>query len=206
MSPYYYLEQAKEEARKSNCDQNHWGAVLVDWRGKIIGRGHNHVPHPDLFRYCKPCIRVDIRSCTEQERCAAVHAEEDAIINVYKNGNSIDKDTDMYLYGYNEVEGIPDNPIVMKFYPCMLCARFIIRYKVARVWFFRPVAETEQERLWLPFPKHEKDYGKPYLPDYIEMNQFWFHPGVWLGLEGHELQASFKEDGVFKLGKERKTS
>ena len=199
-SPEHYLEIAKEEARHSNCEQTHWGAVLVNWKGEIIGLGHNHVPHPDLFRYCKPCIRRKIRSCEEVEKCAAIHAEEDAILDVWRNGLRIEPDTDMYLYGYNEVEGIPDKPIIMRYYPCMACARFILYHpNIKRLWFYRPVATTEEEKLWLPFPRHEKDYNRPYLPDFITGNQIWWHPGVYMGLEGTTLQHTV--NGRLKLGK-----
>jgi deoxycytidylate deaminase len=204
MSPAFYLDEAKKEAMKSTCVVTHWGAVLVDWQGRIVARGHNQVAHTDLYRYCKPCIRKDIRSCTETERCAAIHAEVDVIQNALRNGHKNMKYLSMYLYGYSELEGTPDEPILIRYYPCMACAKELLHFKVGNIWFYRPVAVTEEERDWLPFPKHEQDYDKTYLPDFIRGNQLWFHAGMWLGLEGHTISIDTGE--VFKLGQRRKTS
>ena len=192
-NPQYYLMEAKKVAKNSNCETTHWGAVLVNWRGKIIGRGHNYVPHDDLFRYCRPCIRVDIRSGTQQELCGATHAEVNCIEDaIAEHGVDNVLYCEMYLYGYSEIEGTPNKPIVMLYYPCMTCSIKMMQYKVDKIWFYRPVARTPKERDWLPHSVTEK-----FLPDFITGNQFWFHPGIWLGLEGHEFK--FDTESVIKL-------
>ena len=199
MSPNYYLDEAKKEAKHSNCEQTHWGAVIVDWKGTIIGRGFNIVPHEDLYRHCKPCIRTNIRSCTQQEKCMAIHAEVRAIQDVYKSGNKIGHDTDMYIYGYNEIAGTPGMPILIRYYPCMSCALQILASGIRNVWMYRPIATNEDEKCWLPFPKHEQDYNLPYMPDWIRSETLPWFAGVWIGIEGHELALDRTE--VVKLGK-----
>lgn len=196
------MEEAKKEAVSSNCQQTHWGAILLDWQGKIIGRGHNYVPHDDLFRHCNPCIRRNIRSCTQHEMCSARHAEilclEAAAV---EHGVDAAIDGEMYIYGYSEIEGNKNVPIIMDIYPCMDCAKAIITAKVKKVWFYRPVAQSAEEALWLPKragrEKMDIRTMRTYVLDHIEGKQLWYHPSIWLGLAGKSLL--FKHIN-FKLG------
>ena len=196
------MEEAQKEAELSNCQQTHWGAVLVNWQGKIIGRGHNYVPHDDLFRHCNPCIRKNIRSCTQHEMCSARHAEvlclEDSAA---EHGVDAAVDGDMFIYGYSEIEGNKHMPIIMDIYPCMDCAKAIIASKVKKVWFYRPTAQNAEESLWLPKRAHRERMDirtmRAYVLDYIQGKQIWYHPSIWLELAGKSLL--FKQIN-FKLG------
>lgn len=184
--PTYYLELAKAECQYSNCPEVKWGAVLVNAEGVVVGQGFNYVPDDKLMRYCNPCIRTRIRSCTQNEKCAATHAEDNAIADALdKHGVEGATFCDMYLFGYRDN---PDIPIVMRYYPCMPCARKLIQYKVQNLWFYQPTAdpENETEMKWLPYNAN-KPWAK-FLPHFITGDQFWWHPGHWLGMEGHEIK------------------
>jgi len=182
----YYMKRAAKVAKKSNCEMVHWGAVLVK-NGKIIGRGFNNVSQQALYRFCKPtCIRKGIRSCTQTEMCAATHAEANAIDDaLVKNKLRWIKNADMYIYGYKSEINIP---IVLKYYPCMTCAIKMIQYGVNAVWFYQPTADlnNEEEMKWLPYD-NTKPWAK-YLPNFITGDQLWWHPGHYLGLEGHDIK------------------
>lgn len=80
-----YLKEAVKEAKKSRCVKSQRGAVLVK-NGRIIGRGHNKITVPGL---CNPCIRERICDNSHVELCAAIHAEQMAIIDAALKGKSI---------------------------------------------------------------------------------------------------------------------
>lgn len=198
IAPEYYMKRAANIAKKSTCSEVHWGAILVK-DGKIIGRGFNNVSRQELYRHCKPiCIREGIRSCTQQEMCSATHAEANAIDDALeKYGHKVIKNSDMYIYGYRDHIDIP---IVMRYYPCMTCALKMIQYSVHAVWFYQPTADpnNEEEMKWLPY-----DAARPwakYLPNFITGDQLWWHPGHWLGLEGHDIDdINMNDNGKYYL-------
>ncbi len=182
--PDYYFELAKEQCIYSNCQEVYWGAVLVSLDGEVIGKGFNYVPSDALMRYCNPCIRTKIRSCTQSEKCAATHAEDNAIADAL-GGHNIDKisNSDMYIFGFRDS---PNVPIVLRYYPCMPCARKLIQYRIRNLWLYQPTAKNFKERKWLPFDE-ERMWAK-FLPHFITGDQLWWHPGHWLGLEGSEIK------------------
>lgn len=201
----YYMNEARKQALESNCQQTHWGAIVVDHEGEIIGRGFNYVPTDELYRYCNPCIRKDIRSSTQHEMCSARHAEVIALENVaVEHGIDGAEYCDMYLYGYNAIEDRSDKPIIMEYYPCMDCAKAMIYFGVQRVFLYRPVATTKEEELWLPkdelgdINRYSFDLQRKYKLDWISNKQLWYHPSVWLGLAGRALKPHFYN---YKLGK-----
>lgn len=198
------MQEARKQAELSNCQQTHWGAILVNWQGKIIGRGFNYVPDDQLLRHCNPCIRRNIRSCTQHEMCSARHAEVLCLENAaVEYGVDAAIDGDMYIYGYSEIEGNVNRPIIMEIYPCNDCAKAIIAAKVKRVFFYRPTAQNKEEELWLPKKvggeRLDLNSMRTYAIDFIEGKQLWFHPSMWLGLAGKTL-TSRDVKHRFKLG------
>jgi dCMP deaminase len=110
-----YLKEAVKEARKSRCVKSQRGAVLVK-NGRIIGRGHNKTTLPDL---CNPCIREKISDNSRVELCAAIHAEQMAIIDAALNGKSIRGAT---LYHIKLKKG---KPVPSGEPSCTVCSRLI---------------------------------------------------------------------------------
>lgn len=84
-----YLSLAIEEAKKSTCKKSQRGVVIVK-DGKIIGSGYNKVTYEKL---CNPCIREEIHDNGRVELCAAIHAEQMAIIDACNKGNSVKRGT-----------------------------------------------------------------------------------------------------------------
>ena len=64
----YYIDEAKKEAYKSVMTHKH-GAVVIDTKGRIVGRGYNYVL-PKQYR-----------------GHWSMHAERDAIRDCFKNGH-----------------------------------------------------------------------------------------------------------------------
>jgi len=85
----YFMNIAKEAARRSTCDRKHIGAVIV--RDKtILSTGYNGsirgMPHCDEVGYIM-----------ENDHCVAtIHAEVNAILQAAKNGVMIDK-SELYI-------------------------------------------------------------------------------------------------------------
>jgi len=79
-----YIEMCLELADNSTCGKKKYGSVIVK-NGEIIGKGYNHPIREVEEELCHPCIREKINSGTRLEACAAVHAEQAAIIDSYKN-------------------------------------------------------------------------------------------------------------------------
>lgn len=109
-----------EVAKWSSCfkPNRQVGAVIVKDK-RILTTGYNGAPSG--VKSCKEkgeCLRIKegIASGTMHERCYAVHAEQNAIIQAARLGLSIDGGT---LYCTHQ--------------PCVICAKMIINSGIRRV-------------------------------------------------------------------------
>jgi len=109
----YYLNIAISVAARSTCLRHNFGAVIVK-DDKIISTGFNGAPSGFPHCYNTGCIRdkEGIPSGTRMERCAAVHAEQNAIIQ----GSNM-KGAAIYVNGI----------------PCITCCKMIINAGIVRV-------------------------------------------------------------------------
>jgi len=117
----YYIELAIQEAKKSECLKVQRGAVLVQ-HGAIAGRGYNK---PTIDGLC--CLRKDIRGGISSEMCAAVHAEQMAMLDALNNKWDI---TGSKLYHIKLKNGIA----VPSGKPsCTLCSRLMAEEKIGKI-------------------------------------------------------------------------
>lgn len=125
----HWLEIAKVVARRSTCLRRRFGAVIVK-DNVILTTGYNGAPRstPNCVDLGK-CYRKEknIQPGTRYEKCRAIHAEANAIINASREGIAI-KDAVIYLYGENFDRTPIDNII-----PCKMCRRWIINAGINRV-------------------------------------------------------------------------
>lgn len=83
------MDAAWEAAKKSNCEDAQYGAVIMgrlsDNPLEILATGYNHVPRPWEYS-CKDCPRrkLDLHGGVGFDLCYSVHAEQHAIINLPK--------------------------------------------------------------------------------------------------------------------------
>lgn len=84
----YFMQKAAEITfdKKDICPKSQRGVVIVR-QNEIIGRGYNKITIP---KYCNPCIRRHITDNSRTELCSAIHAEEMAILDALKKGNSLE--------------------------------------------------------------------------------------------------------------------
>lgn len=84
----YFLEVAKVIALRSTCLKHKVGCILVK-NNQILSTGYNGAARG--LKHCleNGCIRAGIESGKAIEKCRAIHAEQNAIINAAKQGTSI---------------------------------------------------------------------------------------------------------------------
>jgi dCMP deaminase len=123
----YFLEIATVVAKRSTCLRNRVGAVIARDK-RILSTGYNGAPRN--MEHCLDigCIREqnNIASGTRHEKCRAVHAEQNAIIQAALHGVSTDGAT---LYCTHQ--------------PCILCAKMIINSNIKRVVYIQPYPDTD---------------------------------------------------------------
>lgn len=114
----YFMEIAEIVKTRSTCIRRQIGAVIVK-DNRIITTGYNGAPSG-----CRHC--TEIGSCYRQEHnipsgerhelCRAIHAEQNAIIQAAKIGNTTDGAT---IYVTNQ--------------PCVICAKMCINAGIKRI-------------------------------------------------------------------------
>lgn len=110
-----YLALAAEEALKSNCRKSQRGAVIVKG-GKILGVGYNKATIEEL---CNPCIRENIHDNSRVELCCGNHAEQIAIMEALKSGQSLRGARLYHIKLKNRVPQPSGRP------SCTICSRMI---------------------------------------------------------------------------------
>jgi len=169
----YYLNIAKEVARRSTCMRAKFGAIIVR-DDQIVATGYNGAPRK--VRDCYEigiCLRekLNIPSGQRYEICRSVHSEQNAIINATRAGVSI-LGGDMYIFGFRIIDG---KEIQIKAFPCFICKKMIIcsqegkGYKVylvsdwVREWRKRDMLEEAEQ--------YGIDYSNKTLPKSLKSKQ-----------------------------------
>ena len=114
----YFMEIAEIVKTRSTCMRRQIGAVIVK-DNRIITTGYNGAPSG--CRHCTEigtCYRQEhnISSGERHEMCRALHAEQNAIIQAARIGNTTDGAT---IYVTNQ--------------PCVICAKMCINAGIRRI-------------------------------------------------------------------------
>ena len=130
---HYYLNIAREVARRSTCLRRWFGAVIVQ-NDQIISTGY-----AGAARGAKNC--TDLGVCPRQEAgiprgeryelCRSVHAEMNAIIHAARREMI---DSTLYLVGMDAKDG----SVVEGAKPCKICTRLIINAGIKTVKVLNP--------------------------------------------------------------------
>lgn len=122
----YYLDIAAAVAARSTCIRRQYGAVIVK-DDTIVSTGYNGAAR-GVQNCCDTgvCWREDhgIPHGEQYEKCQAVHAEANAIINASREEM---KGATLYLAGFEYGARI-DNPE-----PCLMCYRLIVNSGIHEV-------------------------------------------------------------------------
>lgn len=124
----YYLEIARNVARRSTCLRRQYGAVIVQ-NDEIIATGYNGAARGEI-NCCDAqiCWREEnqIPHGEQYEKCVAVHAEQNALISAARRDMI---GATLYLVGFQDGERIPANEVK----PCLICERMIKNAGISKV-------------------------------------------------------------------------
>lgn len=121
-----YLKMAYDCAQRSTCMRGHTGCVIVDVYDTVVSTGYNGAAkgHQDCQErgYCWR-NENNIKSGENYEKCYAIHAEQNALIQAGKSSRG----ASMYMATINQ-----DNEIECKL-PCLLCSRLIVNADISEI-------------------------------------------------------------------------
>lgn len=114
----YFMEMAELAKKRSTCLRRNVGAVIVKDK-RALATGYNGAPSG--VKHCGEiggCLReqLNVPSGERHELCRALHAEQNAIIQAAKTGNSIEGAT-----------------IYITHQPCVICAKMLINAGIKRI-------------------------------------------------------------------------
>ena len=117
----YFLEMAYLVGERSTCRRRKVGCVLVDSSSHVVATGYNGVP--THFPHCldEPCEGAYASSGFSLEKCLAVHAEQNAFLQLR---------SDDILTAYLTVT------------PCITCAKILANSKVSRIVASEPYVQS----------------------------------------------------------------
>jgi dCMP deaminase len=124
----YYLGIAKAVALRSPCLRRKYGAIIVK-NDTIVSTGYNGPARGSTNCEEVGCIKeiLNLPHYSGYDYCPAVHAEENAVINAARNGNSVIDGT-LYLYG---IDVKTNKPVAGM--PCPRCKRVLINAGIKEV-------------------------------------------------------------------------
>lgn len=128
----YFLEIANLVARRSTCLRRNIGAIAVKDK-RIMCTGFNGAPSGIM--HCEDrggCMRekLNIPSGEQQQKCMAIHAEENLIIQAALHGIVIKNST---IYCTHQ--------------PCILCVRKLISLKPVSIMYFNSYPDKDSTDL-----------------------------------------------------------
>ncbi|MCS3923774.1 deoxycytidylate deaminase [Methanosalsum natronophilum] len=123
----YFLEIASVVAKRSTCLRNKVGSVIARDK-RILSTGYNGAPSNMEHCFDIGCIRElqNIESGTRHEKCRAVHAEQNAIIQAAIHGVSTAGAT---IYCTHQ--------------PCILCTKMIINANIKKVVYLAEYPDND---------------------------------------------------------------
>lgn len=145
---------------RSSCLKRKVGAVIVDITGDVFSSGYNEVPAANNTCKCeygmcyrdklKKDYKENLKSVIKREKereasyalfkqnfkildyCRALHAEENAILNVARVGASA---------------ALPTSTLFTTTYPCNLCANKIAQVGIKHIVYFEPYPMKEAKKI-----------------------------------------------------------
>jgi dCMP deaminase len=137
----YYLNIAKEVAKRGTCLRRNYGAIIVK-DDQIISTGYSGAPRGT--RNCCdvgtcPREEANIPSGERYELCKSVHAEQNTIINAARAGVSVLGGI-IYLYSENAKDGSINDAA-----SCKMCRRVLINAGLVKIIAKTKKGYTEQD-------------------------------------------------------------
>ena len=153
------MSMAYANSMRSSCLQRKVGALIIDTFGNVFSSGYNEVPSlerpcDNIYGECyRKHIRKDLRdkicellkdenvadnisdivknNSKMLDYCRALHAEENAIVNMARLSVSVD---------------LSKSTLYTTTYPCNLCANKIAQVGIKRIVYYEPYPQEEAKK------------------------------------------------------------
>lgn len=123
----YFIKMAALVAERSTCKRHNVGAIIVKDK-RVVTTGYNGAPKDIKDCLELGCLRneLKIESGTMQEKCRAIHAEQNAIIQAGVHGVNIN-----------------GGKIYCTHSPCIICSKMIINAGLEEVITYQDYPEKD---------------------------------------------------------------
>lgn len=128
----YFMQMARLVATRSTCLRRSVGCVLVDHKNRVLATGYNGVPSG--WPHCNAnethaCPGARAPSGTMLDACAAVHAEQNAILQCVN--------VDMIFAAY------------VTTFPCVSCAKLLLNTPCNIIYYGEEYAQSAGMTMWV---------------------------------------------------------
>ena len=122
----YFMSIAMAVSLRASCGRRAVGCVLVNRDFNILSTGYNG-PASGM-NYCNPCFRSGLPSGEGLDKCVAIHAEQNALLQC-PNTSEIHT-----AYITNS--------------PCITCVKLFMNTKCKRIVFLNEYPQIQPKELW----------------------------------------------------------
>ena len=128
VSDFYFLKMALLVSERGTCARRKVGSIFVNKRNHVIATGYNG--NPSGFPHCtdKPCAGANSLPGTDLDKCEAIHAEQNALLQC-KDVYDIDR-------VYTTLE------------PCIHCVKLLLNTSTQQIIYGEKYVHDLARNLW----------------------------------------------------------
>ena len=128
VSDFYFLKMALLVSERGTCARRKVGSIFVNKRNHVIATGYNG--NPSGFPHCtdKPCAGANSLSGTDLDKCEAIHAEQNALLQC-KDVHEIDR-------------------VYCTLSPCIHCVKLLLNTSTQQIIYGEKYVHDLARNLW----------------------------------------------------------
>jgi dCMP deaminase len=128
VSDFYFLKMALLVSERGTCARRKVGSIFVNKRNHVIATGYNG--NPSGFSHCtdKPCAGANSLSGTDLDKCEAIHAEQNALLQC-KDVHEIDR-------------------VYCTLSPCIHCVKLLLNTSTQQIIYGEKYVHDQARILW----------------------------------------------------------
>lgn len=128
VSDFYFLKMALLVSERGTCARRKVGSIFVNKRNHVIATGYNG--NPSGFPHCtdKPCAGANSLSGTDLDKCEAIHAEQNALLQC-KDVHEIDR-------------------VYCTLSPCIHCVKLLLNTSTQQIIYGEKYVHNLARNLW----------------------------------------------------------
>ena len=124
----YFLAMASLVGTRGTCSRRRVGCVLVDRIGRVLATGYNGNGRGQVHCIDKPCEGAKYKTGQGLEKCEAIHAEQNAILQC-TNTEEIEK-------------------AYITLSPCVTCVKLLLNTSCKEIVYLEEYINIDAERIW----------------------------------------------------------